>query len=411
MVSISLVIGNAGTGKSYKLKEYIEKISKLNKSYVVLAFTHSAVNNLGNDNDHYMTIHKYFKINFKSNTISLYNFTNLDYMFIDEFSLISKDLFLLIFPIICKTVRNLILFGDYKQLAPITTNNVIEYDLMIEYLKIEKDESQNDKEISENRKRKINIDNIVSIKTYNDSILSLQALQRNVKRIAELTEIKRNDKHIIDIINSLCFENDNDKKKTILDNNLITFPTLLNLLLNNDFVFISSKYRILYEINKAITRDSEVLEIPISETNSVYLRDNEIVIFTETVDDFCNGDELIVKDYKKQDDNMIRILFYDIRTDSYKYYTNEYIPILPRYITTFHKSQGRTINNVILCLDNLFEYQMLYTGLSRTKNKLFFYIYNQNNKNDIYNSIFKISSTYSQTIEIFNEMFLKNNKR
>lgn len=411
MVNISLIVGNAGTGKSYKLREFIHGIHKLQKTYVVLAFTHSAVNNLKNtdefkDNDNFMTIHKYFKIDYTKNTIMFYDFKQLDYMLIDEFTLISKKIFLLIFPIICKTVKNLILIGDYKQLSPIDNDNCINYDLLTKYVK---------------EFKIIDDYSLQSLKTYNDSILSLPEIQNNIKKVRELTEIKRNDKNILDIINNLCFNDDQDSLKINLLNSLsISSSTLINLLLHDDFVFISSKYSILYDINKLITINYDITMLPISETEIVNIRDNESVIFTDNVDDFNNGDELIVKEITQikrreliEENNNKRyhniteykLLLQDKHTNEYKYYTNKYIPILPSYMTTYHKSQGRTLNNVILCIDNLFEYQMLYTGISRAKTTVYFYVHNSKNINDIYNRIIDIAKIYSKTNEIFNRLF------
>ena len=52
---------------------------------------------------------------------------------------------------------------------------------------------------------------------------------------------------------------------------------------------------------------------------------------------------------------------------------HEYYPITPAYLLSVHKSQGRSIDKVIVCVDGMFDISMLYTAITRTKTKLMFY--------------------------------------
>ena len=52
---------------------------------------------------------------------------------------------------------------------------------------------------------------------------------------------------------------------------------------------------------------------------------------------------------------------------------NLYYPVSPLYLLTVHKSQGRTIKNVIVCIDEIFDMCMLYTAITRAKENLKFY--------------------------------------
>ena len=54
-------------------------------------------------------------------------------------------------------------------------------------------------------------------------------------------------------------------------------------------------------------------------------------------------------------------------------HSEEFYPICPNFLISIHKSQGRTIENVIFCIDELFDMSMLYTGITRAKNKLMFF--------------------------------------
>jgi len=47
--------------------------------------------------------------------------------------------------------------------------------------------------------------------------------------------------------------------------------------------------------------------------------------------------------------------------------------IYPGNVISYHKSQGKGINHVILCIDDLFDMAMLYTGITRTRQSCYFY--------------------------------------
>ena len=96
----------------------------------------------------------------------------------------------------------------------------------------------------------------------------------------------------------------------------------------------------------------------------------------------CNGDEYIFEEYNIKNEY---ILLKDINTGEYKYlyqidYVDDenitpvkYFPLIPAYLSTFHKSQGKTYNNVIICVDDLFDFTMLYTGITRARESVLFY--------------------------------------
>jgi ATP-dependent exoDNAse (exonuclease V) alpha subunit len=53
------------------------------------------------------------------------------------------------------------------------------------------------------------------------------------------------------------------------------------------------------------------------------------------------------------------------------------VPIaLPTYLYTFHKSQGLEFDNVAICIDDLFEFPMLYTGITRARRNVKFFTMN-----------------------------------
>ena len=50
-----------------------------------------------------------------------------------------------------------------------------------------------------------------------------------------------------------------------------------------------------------------------------------------------------------------------------------FYPITPNNIITFHRSQGKTLNKVIICIDNTFDLGMIYTGVTRAVENVVFY--------------------------------------
>ena len=155
-------------------------------------------------------------------------------------------------------------------------------------------------------------------------------------------------------------------------------------------------------------------------------------IITETLkygdDIITNGDILIFKEYNNKTNT---ITIYDDDTDKYfiispqiiaannkvpkdfsasvlgKFKYNDviyysYFPILPNNLITYHKAQGKTIDNVILCVDNVFEFSMLYTGLTRAKNNVLLFSFSEQIK-DIKN----VNTIYEYLNIMINELLYK----
>lgn len=66
------------------------------------------------------------------------------------------------------------------------------------------------------------------------------------------------------------------------------------------------------------------------------------------------------------------VLARDIESDELIFFNKPY-KFYPLNLYTFHKSQGLTFKNIIICTDNLFEFPMLYTGITRASNDIKFY--------------------------------------
>lgn len=433
-MEIFIVSGDAGTGKTYYLANFIHE--NINKKFVCLSFTHSALNNLyksftslfPNDKlrkDHYFkTFHSYFNINPTNNKITKFIYDKLDYIIIDEYSLISIDLFDMVKDVI--NCDNLILCGDYKQLKTIDYNNMISYDKLNEYIDI---------------LGNLDNDKLEAIKHYANSIISLPYVIKHTKKITLLTKQQRNNNNVSNIINNICFnikdtDDSNITNKFNVNSLFISLPTLYDKVING-YAVIASRYDYLQQIHNFVSlrKDYDVVINQHGLTSKyglekIYLSYGDKVIITENIkygDDIINnGDELIFNEfsnnimylYDEYNDKAVVLcpivkgaktynkigMFKDNGNTCYAYF-----PILPANLITYHKSQGKTINDVILCVDNLFDFSMLYTGLSRAKRNILLFSFDNINDADKNNNdagkLPKTSNIYDNINKLVNHYY------
>ena len=461
-MKITVINGDAGTGKTYTLVKYIKNVYDKAKKFIVLSFTHSAINNVYNtfckrypetkiNKSYFETIHKFFKINIITNKPNLFMTSDYDYIFIDEYSLISTTLFKTIYEIMRYKTDRLILCGDYKQLRTIDYKKEISYDKLRDYIKV----------LGED------ID-INGIQHFDNSILSLDEVQKNITNVLTLEDNKRFDNKIKQIVNILCFSeifhtrllnssedltpnnsceniqqiiNSNQKLAKVnqslpnYDNLFISLSTLIDMINNKGYVFIASRYSYLQTIHDTITKarfDNDIITIKQFGIPSDYgleclhLKRGQKVIITETLEYgdeiITNGDSFIFEDFSNNiitlyDEENNKYIFLQpvikscennlivnsknlnikgigkIKINDNFYYS--YFPILPDNIITFHKSQGKTIDKVIVCVDSLFDFTMLYTGITRAKEDILLFTFG--NKKEIKNN--------SYSYKVLNKLF------
>ena len=124
--------GEAGTGKSFVIEEFIKRLEKKGKKYAVMAPTGVAALNVGG-----ITIHRAFSMGIKIGSVaSMKNIEDVDVIIIDEISMCRVDVFKSIAKAIlnfrkkpkkydeekeAKRVRNkqIVVVGDFLQLPPI----------------------------------------------------------------------------------------------------------------------------------------------------------------------------------------------------------------------------------------------------------------------------------------------------
>jgi len=113
-----LINGQAGCGKTYLLKQIIDKLEKLNKKIIKLAPTNKATRMIDGQ-----TIHKFY-ISLALSKVGenkiIQNLKNIDYIIVDEISMV-HEIFYRMFVLIKKYCPNIkfIICGDYKQLKPV----------------------------------------------------------------------------------------------------------------------------------------------------------------------------------------------------------------------------------------------------------------------------------------------------
>lgn len=433
-MKITVINGDAGTGKTYTLVKYIKNVYDKAKKFIVLSFTHSAINNVYNsfckrypetkiNKSYFETIHKFFRINIRTNKPNLFMVSEYDYIFIDEYSLISTTLFKTIYEIMRYKTDRLILCGDYKQLRTIDYKKEISYDKLRDYIKV----------LGED----VDID---GIQHFDNSILSLEEIQKNITNILTLEDNKRFDNNIKQIVNMLCFSEIQQLAKVnqILpsyDHLFITKSTLIDMVNNKGYVFIASRYSYLQTIHDMVAKaqfDKEIITIKQFGIPSDYgleclhLTKGQKVIITETLEYgdeiITNGDSFIFEDFSNniitlydEEDNKYIFLQPVIKSCENNLIVNDknlnikgigkikikdnfyysYFPLLPDNIITFHKSQGKTIDKVIICVDSLFDFTMLYTGITRAKEDILLFTFG--NKKEI-------KSTY-YSYKVLNKLF------
>lgn len=378
-LSLWVIYGKAGSGKTTRMIELIDKA----KDYMVLAPTNAAVENIYTlaceslskqpKRDRYKTVYSFFRIDYESGTIlgaQYYPST----LFIDEFGLMDKNLFKkCVLNAERNGVTNMVICGDVLQLNPIYDGKQF---------------------ISMNKLKRLNTQYANIVKRVNGSVsevlypsvvehIHLNIFGMKLIRNAKLTPMTTNKRA-------------NDKIKTILSNvyagnvefdyKFVEFYDLDKLIVDDDYVFIASKYSILQQVydliyeNKLKRMDAIVIEQSASLKTSykrLYLIPGMRIITCETVkNSYINGEELIftgnveVQGLKCIQPLTNEVVYVRKAKDDFD---NEFYPITPAYLLSVHKSQGRTIEKVIVCIDNMFEISMLYTAITRSKSELVFY--------------------------------------
>lgn len=351
-MKIYTIYGPAGTGKTEYLASIIKDTFKINKNIVICASTHSSVENLYNrlsqiPKTYFKTIYSFFRIDYENDDV-IGPINNVNYVFIDEFGLIKKELFK---KMISKLEKTCVVYisGDVIQLNPIyLEKRYISFTCM--------------------KKHYLNDVSYVIEHDYNN-VFSTKLIRESEKTL--LTQNKRSNDIVMEIIHKIFYSNNEFKFP------LINILNVINLILTKNYVLISSKYEYLNNIYSILIKSikyERLIQTHGQFKQLAFYKDAKYII-SDTLPkrNLYNGEILVFshisghKIFLNHNDEIIE-------------YDNE-IQLLPSFLITAHKSQGMSINNVIVCLDELFDISMLYTMITRARYDVKFFVLNTLNSN------------------------------
>lgn len=328
---IKFIIGEAGTAKTTSI---VRITQNLTTSYVCLAFTHSACNNMiekGVNSKKVKTLHSFFKIMPDTTFINIPKKIP-SYILIDEFSLIPVDLLENIFNKLKDFETCIVLAGDILQLPPVQDYPNIRFE-------------------------NINLNGECSLKdakaiyhTLGRTILNSPYYIDNAKML--LTKNFRCGDSVMCIL------------KDILNSGIVKNVLKSCIGLPEDTVFIASTYKNLKKLYNSECVDKRLK----TRIGFIKYDVNKNYILTTNLTKLFNGDDVkilqVEEDYLK--------LSNGTDVEELKRNENGYFNILPDNYLTIHYAQGRGFKNVCLCVDDMFEIAMLYTGITRAKENIYF---------------------------------------
>lgn len=386
---ITLIYGNAGCGKTQKLCEMINEVYSRNDKgeciMMILTFTHSSLKNLQNrllhiDKKYFSTFHSFFRIDYINDIVrgSVNSISSYDYIFVDECFMLNKVLFN---RCLGNYKNNLVLSGDVCQLGyPLDRNNMmISYnDLSLLYGTIRMRINESAKLMNTERYESV-MDDMINIimKIYS------MPIPKHIDKFIHLKTNYRSDDNVMSLIHGI-------KNNTLKEDDIKHIDDMYSLCQylrgKNEVVFIASTYSILQSVYESMYEyDNECVmyQFPKSRIKRVYLKHNMKV----HIDGESNKHDYLFIDHNEGD-----LLFKDeINNESYiiNSLNTPPIDILPNQLITYHKSQGMGYEEVVLCVDDIFDISMLYTGITRARHNIIFY-----SKNSIKDWVKLITSLY-----------------
>lgn len=375
-----VIYGLAGTGKSTYLAELIRTERR---SYVVLAATHSAVDNIYKitstvDRKKFMTIYAFFRIDYNTGIVKG-PVKQVDIIFIDEFSLLNKYLFE---RCINKAPNSeFVLCGD-----PLQLNAIYGVDESIRFKDLRELEGMS----------------ILAIEHYHLGIFGLKSVKNSEKIILKTNH--RANNAVMKVFNEIFMNSHGIEQSSLFT--FLSLDEVIRRLLNNDgTTVLASKYSILQNIFDVIANNSNKYTITIHQKgikgfSRLYLYEGMELLITENTSYYYNGQRVYFLEYNSKDEYVyVKTETGEIlKIDKYKYGNVSEYPLIPSRLITIHKSQGMTLDDIIVCIDELFDISMLYTAITRAKNSVAFYTESQNKLETLQ------KSSYANT---FNELLLK----
>lgn len=404
-ITFYTIYGKAGTGKSTKLSEIIASKILNDEDYIVLTATHASLDNIYNicctnnnglniDRSKFRTLYSFFKVNYVDNSLIGCDYVPETIVF-DEFSLINKHLFKqILINIRCKAQFDceIILTGDPLQLNSIYDNKeFISFNKIRKLNKIIDDYNVANKKNQTKQSLKLSV-----IEHFHLSIFGMKCIQSGKKELLKVN--KRSKKSVNDLLNAIY-----NKKDINFNYNFIDINDVINKLLLDNHYFISSKYSIIQDVYDKLAcrwNDKIVINQNIKfrvGLKRLYLYPGISITMIETSTEknnkqplYYNGEVLTftgnieydqLKCMNKNNETIYIKKVKDIAG-------NEYYPVIPTKLMSIHKSQGLSLDNVIICIDCLFDMTMLYTAITRGRDNIYFYTKESDGVKQLFDSAF-----------------------
>lgn len=321
---MKFILGQAGTGKTYLLKQSIELLEK--NGVIVFCYTHSGLNNIGYSNS--FTFHSYFNLDYNNNYKKLKPIREANVL-IDEIGIVP----LKIFKLICKfdKTHNIICYGDILQLSPIE-NLCIKF-----YPQISIDQTLQPSDIAR-----------IYVKL-NQSLYVNKMYQSSKKMI--LNNNFRSNDAVMEILDYA------------LNNHFELVENMYNLI-SSGYVIISSRYKHLKYINTTYNRiEGDVINTKIGKCSI----NQQFRLCKNLNRNFTNNSIVNISNGSLVNG-----------TNHVQINLEEKQDIIPLNFITIHKAQGLEFDNVVVVLDDLFDVSMLYTMITRAKKDVKFFIVSPN---------------------------------
>ncbi|MBL3853641.1 ATP-dependent DNA helicase [Bacillus cereus] len=327
---ITLLLGRAGTGKTYTLVNLLNRLKPDPKKTIVCTYTGKASSRIRElfreyDLQDYksLTIHKTCSSNFSSKFLkNEYNIIDCAYLIIDEVSMIPREILSKLLQAVPSHVK-IIFAGDDAQLPPVNDTSIIP---------------------------------------------ELEAL--DFVNTVRLTHVFRSEDAVLEQAYNVL-----DRKN--IDYNLFgeDMKELVLKLISDGYQILTNTRQLARDINM-IVQESKNDITKCFDDFKYNLNDRVMIIANSSARNVSNGDTGKIVDYDERG-VCVRLDLED-REVFYKYEDTE--EIVPAYAFTVHKSQGSEYESVAVFVDSqpkLNTNNLLYTGITRAKKNIKVYVPNE----------------------------------
>ena len=363
-----LIIGKAGTGKSYLIRQMLDLSLKLKSNVKLLAPTGIAAVNISSFCARAETLHSFFGLPIHETEISDSTLLNIkkykkkqiqqfDVLIIDEVSMVGQKTFENIDYILRKTLnirhvfggKTVILVGDFKQLKPVKEEIILKSKIFQEMFKNKVYELTH-------IFRQTNIDFINILNEVRNQEITIESI--NILKSLENKKI--DDEKVPDVTFLYATNNEVDKHNNLMMNSLDSQEQKFQCV-------FSKKLKENVKQQDVLLRQNQI-------EKELLIKKNCRVMITRNIPSLrvVNGDVGVVINYndtsctiKLHNGRIVTINYYQTKLDDRGILYIEHIPLKIAYALTINKSQGLSIQLLHIDLNRIFEVEQFYVSLSR----------------------------------------------